>query len=103
MGMGATSPGFGSLQDPYSTSLPSSGGYWIAAHENQGGAGGAPNGRGLVSVGAAGAGGNGMYWDEKEEKRRRKEEKKKALKAAWGIDEREYTVVSWVWSGIRSE
>lgn len=89
-GLGQTSPGFGygSLQDPYSSSLPSSGGYFVAASAGAEGAGGAG---GAGSAGMSGsASTNALAWDEQEERRRRKEEKKRALKAAWGIDEREF-------------
>lgn len=86
-GLGQTSPGYGSLQDPYSSSLPSSGGYFVAASVGAAAAaeGGANGAGGLSSSGST----NALAWDEQEERRRRKEEKKRALKAAWGIDERE--------------
>jgi hypothetical protein len=76
-----SSPGiYGSLQDEYSTSVPTSGGYFPTDLTNPG------------SAEVEGKGKRGSVSSDIEEKRMREKEresKRRALQAAWGIDERE--------------
>lgn len=78
------SPGiYGSLQEEYSSNLPSSGGYFESSSPR---AVGSPGKR--ISMGPS------DDPDEEERRIRQKErdQKRRALQAAWGIDERESTI-----------
>lgn len=84
--LSASSPGvYGSLQEEYSTSVPTSGGYFPTSTD----------GGNVAGLESPKKGRNSVFLDDEDEEKRRqkeREQKRRALQAAWGIDERKLMI-----------